>query len=166
MTKRQHSWRGMIGWCLLGLGGPAFAACGISGGGAAISFGGYNPLTFQGKLVSADVDSSGSISVTCTGLTQGVAYTLKLGSGRSNIISARRMGGSAGGADMSYNLYTNAARSVVWGDGSSGSVISGSLGVGTNSNNHAFYGRIPGGQHSVIPGSFSDQLLITLEYAP
>jgi spore coat protein U-like protein len=152
----------LLGWAASG----AFAACGIAGGGASIDFGPYHPLSLPGRLASADVDSTGSVTVSCSGLTQGVNYTLKLDGGRSNSISARRMGGTGGGSDMAYNLYTNATRSLVWGDGSSGSALSGSLGAGTNSHTHTFYGRIPGGQNSVIPGGFSDLLVITLEYSP
>jgi spore coat protein U-like protein len=152
----------LLGWAASG----AFAACGIAGGGASISFGPYHPLTLPGKLSSADVDSTGSVMVSCSGLTQGVSYTLKLGGGRSNNVSARLMGGNGGGSDMRYNLYTNATRNLVWGDGSAGSVLSGSMGAGTNSNTHYFYGRIPGGQNSVRPGGFSDLLVITLEYSP
>jgi spore coat protein U-like protein len=159
--------RAMAACALLGLAtSGAMAACGVAGGGASINFGAYHPLTFAGKLTSADTDSAGSITVTCSGLSQGVNYTLKLDGGHSNSIAARRMGGSAGGAEMGYNLYTNAARNLVWGDGSAGSVLSGSLGTGTNSNTHSFYGRIPGGQNTVRPGSFSDLLVITLEYSP
>lgn len=164
--KRQQRFRSFAGLCLLGLATSAFAACGISGGGASISFGGYNPLSFQGKLVSSNLDSNGTVGVSCNGLVQGVSYTLKLGSGRSNNIAARHLAGSDGGSDLAYNLYTDAGRSLIWGDGSTGSVLSGSLGAGTSSNSHTFYGRIPGGQNSVPPGSFSDQLVITLEYAP
>jgi spore coat protein U-like protein len=155
-----------LSWLLGSMGSSALAACGIAGGGAAISFGAYHPLTLPGKLSSADVDSTGSVTVSCSGLAQAVSYTLKLGGGRSNNVSARLMGAGGGGSDMRYNLYVNAAHSLVWGDGTAGSAVTGSIGAGSNSNTHYFYGRIPGGQNSVRPGAFSDLLVITLEYAP
>jgi spore coat protein U-like protein len=144
----------------------AFAACGIANGPVAVSFGAYNPLTFAGKLTSSDVLTNSTITVSCTGLAQPVNYTLKLSAGRSNSVSTRSMGGTGGGNDMLYNLYTNPTYTAVWGDAGGGSTITGTLGQADGSNNHIVYGRIPGGQNGLRAGSYSDALVITLEYAP
>ena len=148
------------------MGGPALAACGLSNAPLALSFGGYTPLNFAGKLASADAESTGTISISCTGLAQTVGYAIKLSAGRSNNVQLRAMGGTGGGADMAYNLYTNASRTTVWGDGASGTSFTGSIAPTDGPVNHPFYGRVPAGQNALRPGVFTDQLVITLEYSP
>lgn len=144
---------------------PVLAACGISNAPIGMSFGSYTPITFPGKIASAHVDSTGTVSVGCTGLAQSTTYALKLNAGGSNSINSRAMARSAGGSTMAYNLYIDAARSTVWGDSINGATFTGTL-TTDGTVNHTFYGRVPAGQSSVMPGSYSDQLVITLEYSP
>lgn len=146
--------------------GQALSACGIANAPVNLSFGAYSPITFPGKVVSANADSTGSVSISCSGLAQAVSYALKLSAGRSNSILARSMGGTGGGADMTYNLYTNASRTTVWGDGASGASFAGSIAPTDGPVNHIFYGRVPAGQSALRAGTFTDQLVITLEYSP
>jgi spore coat protein U-like protein len=156
--------------CLaIALGGiciPAWPACGIANDPATLNFGPYTPITFPGKLTSATADSTGTISITCAGLTQPISYTLKASAGRSNYVALRSMGGTGGGADMVYNLYTDASRTTVWGDGASGTSFSGSIAPTDGPVSHTFYGRVPAGQSALRAGIFTDQLVITLEYSP
>jgi spore coat protein U-like protein len=142
------------------------AACALSGGAGNLSFGAYAPLVFPGKSASAHADSTGTVTVSCTGLTQSVTYTLKLGGGQSNDVFVRSMTGTAGGADMRYGIFVDANRSVVWGDGVSAGSFQGSIAAPGGTVSHTFYARAPGGQSSLRPGSYADQLLITLEYLP
>ena len=145
---------------------PAMAACGIANDPVAIGFGPYTPITFAGKVVSGHVDSDATVSVSCTELTQAVTYALKLDGGSASSINARAMARSGGGSAMAYNLYVDASRTTVWGDGNNGSTFGASLSATDTSRSHTFYGRIPAGQSSVMPGSYSDILVITLEYNP
>ena len=73
---------------------------------------------------------------------------------------------------LGYNVFTDPARTQVWGSGSGGTVIaSGAMtvgpgvgnGNGTLSVTHTLYGRIPQLQDA-LPGSYSDTLLLTLTY--
>jgi spore coat protein U-like protein len=67
----------------------------------------------------------------------------------------------SGNAVLEYNLYTSAARTVVWGDGSGGSHV---MSAGKNqSTNLAIFGNIPEGQDPEV-GSYADTILISVEF--
>ncbi len=162
----RAGFRAGVAMALSMMASQALCACGIANAPVNLSFGAYTPLTFPGKVASADADSSGAVSITCSGLAQAVSYALKLSAGRSNNIQARSMGGTGGGADMTYNLFTNASRTTVWGDGASGTSFAGSIAPTDGPVSHTFYGRVPAGQNALRAGTFTDQLVITLEYSP
>lgn len=146
--------------------GPVLAACGIANSPITLSFGSYTPITFAGKIASSNVDSSGLVSISCAAMAQSVTYALKLDGGSSTSVNARSMPRAGGGSSMGYNVYTDAARTVIWGDGTNGATFSGTVSAGGGTVEHTFYGRIPAGQSTVKPGTYSDQLVITLEYSP
>lgn len=153
---------------LLAAAGPAQAgSCTVSSSGMA--FGAYQPLTFAGKLTSVDVTSNASISVVCTGIASGGAYSIALGpstTGSGDRISTRYLGNSNGGDDMSFNIYTSASYLTVWGNGTTGGLVGGSIPVGDSNQSQPVYGRIPAGQNTLKAGSFSDSLTMTLTYNP
>lgn len=135
---------------------------------AAISldFANYDPA-----LTGPD-DSVGSVTVTCRHVAAGatrVNYRVTLSNGTTGTSpSTRQM--AAGKSRLGYNVFTDPARSQVWGTGSSGTVIaSGSVtigpgnGNGTRSFTHPVYGRIPQLQDAV-PGIYTDTLIVTLTY--
>jgi spore coat protein U-like protein len=71
-----------------------------------------------------------------------------------------------GGNSMQYNLYTNAARTQVWGDGTGGTAkVSDSqlVVVGTSQYSYTAYGRIPALQN-LGPGTYTDTITVTLNY--
>ncbi|MBC7548095.1 MAG: spore coat protein U domain-containing protein [Polaromonas sp.] len=150
--------------------GHAWSACAVSSPG--VSFGSYQPLTFPGKLTSADVLSTGTVSITCSVIVSLSSYTVALGAssaGTGDRISIRYLSNSNGGADMAFNLYTDANRSIVWGNGTTGSVITGSLPiitVGSQTQTFTVYGKIPAGQNTLKSGSFSGAMTVTLTYNP
>ena len=121
---------------------------------SAIDFGDVNPLS------GSNVDGTGGISVTCTSGT-GWTATAGVGSGSGATFASRRM--TAGSDLLSYNLYTNAGRTTVWGDGS------GSTGTLTGTGNGAvqavtIYGRVGSGQTTVPPGDYTDDVSVTVTY--
>lgn len=151
------------------LAGPAQGAgCTVSSPG--LAFGAYQPLTFAGKLSSTAVTSDASVNVACTGITGGGAYTITLGpsiAGGGDRIGIRYMGNATGGPDMAFNVYLDPNFTTVWGDGiTAGSVISGSIPPGDSNQSHTVYGRIPGGQNTLMPGNYSGALTITISYNP
>ena len=153
---------------------PAWAGCSVSSSG--LSFGLYQPMTFAGQLTSADVLSTGTISISCNNMPSPGSYTLALGAsansagaGASDGISTRYLANSNGGANMVFNVYTDARRSIVWGNGNIGALVSGSLPIvtlGSYTDNVTVYGKIPAGQNTLNAGIFSGSVTVTLTYNP
>jgi spore coat protein U-like protein len=142
----------------------AGADCNITA--VSLNFGVYDPA-----LASPD-DAAGTVTVTCAYTPPGatrVAYSILLSGGmNSPVATDRRM--AAGTATLGYNVYLDAARSQVWGNGFGGTVIaSGTMtlgpgqGNGTRTQVHPVYGRIPGLQDAV-PGTYVDTLVLSLNY--
>lgn len=135
----------------------AWANCTISA--MPVGFGLYNPLTPTPNV------ATGTVTMTCTvliGLFE--SWTIALSPGNSNNFTTRTM--LNGSSPLSYNLYTTAAYSNVWGDGSgSTTVISGNalLSIGTSVYPYTVYGRIPAGQDSAA-GTFMDTIVVTLNF--
>lgn len=119
-----------------------------------VAFGTVDPLS------GANTDSTGGISVTCT---NGTAWTAAggAGSGTGATFANRLMG--SGSNTLAYSLYTNSGRSTVWGDGTSSTATIGNTGTGT-AQNITIFGRVPSGQTSAPPGSYSDTVAVTVSY--
>lgn len=140
---------------------PAHAGCTVSSSGMA--FGVYQPLSLAGKLNSAAVNSTATVSVSCDRESGLHGYTLKLDpSTAGNSTYPRFMSNTSGGDPMVFNVYTDATYLTVWGDGSTGSLITHGPLNGTFG--HTVYGRIPAGQNTLKAGSFSSSLTITVTY--
>ena len=146
------------------------ATCTVSSTGMA--FGTYQPLAFAGKLISADITSNADVRVTCSGLLATGSYTISVGPsmyGTGNLISTRYLKNTtSGGAYMAYNIFTESAYTTIWGNGSTGSMVTGTsaLILGTSTTNHVVYGKVPAGQSTLKAGNFSDALTMTLTYNP
>ena len=119
-----------------------------------VAFGTVNPIS------GSNVDASGGITVTCTNGTDWDA-SAGVGAGSGASYAARRM--TAGTDLLNYNLYTNAARTTVWGDGSGTTALVSNSGTGV-AQNVTIYGRVGSGQTSVPPGSYSDTVSVTVTY--
>ena len=121
----------------------------------AVSFGNVNVLS------GSNVDATGGISVTCTSGTAWAA-SADAGGGTGATISDRKM--TSGSNLLSYDLYTDSARTTIWGDGTTGN---GSTITGTGSGSaqaSTIYARVPSGQTSVPAGSYSDSVTVTVTY--
>ena len=124
------------------------------------------PLAFGNYVPSqaGDVDTTSTIRVDCSsGLPQAIAYSIALSTGSSGSYANRTLG--MGTDRLNYNLYTDANRSTVWGDGSGGTlVVAGALALPAQASaTQPVYGRLPGLQ-LVRPGSFADLLMVTVTY--
>jgi spore coat protein U domain-containing protein, fimbrial subunit CupE1/2/3/6 len=119
-----------------------------------IDFGDVNPIS------GSNYDSTGAIHVTCTSGT-GWTATAGIGSGSGASFASRRM--TAGSDLLSYNLYTNAGRTIVWGDDSG--TTDPLTGTGNGSaQNVTVYGRVGSGQTTLPPGDYSDTVSVTVTY--
>ena len=146
------------------------ATCTVSSTG--MSFGAYQPLTVAGNLTSVDKTSTADVKVVCTGILAQGGYTISLGQsmyGTGNLISMRYLSNTTnGGAYMAYNIFTKSTYTTIWGNGTTGSLVTGTSALvpGTSTNNHTVYGKVPAGQNTLKAGSFSDALTMTLTYSP
>lgn len=123
-----------------------------------VAFGSYSPIE------SSPRDSTGLISISCTAElpVESVSYTVSI-SASSTGFDPRGM--SDGGNVLNYNLYLDAQRTTIWGDGTAGTAtVSGSLTPPVASAaTHVVYGRVPQGQ-AVSPGSYADMLVVSLDF--
>jgi len=139
--------------CLL-LAGEAGAACTVSATG--VNFGAYD------VFVAAPLDSTGTVTVTCDQAPP-IDVVIAIGpSGTSGGFIARQMRSASSPDRLDYNLFTNAGRSTVWGDGAAGTSTVFLKNVKKNRPAvTTIYGRIPAGQN-VSVGSYSDSLTVTI----
>ena len=133
--------------------------CTVSAGG--VAFGVYDPLGV------APLDSTGAIQVTCTSQSPPrVTYEIQLDPGQAGSYMPRAMAGGA--SQLVYNLYIDAARSAVWGDGSGGTgVVTADYNLtppgSTQTDTYTVYGRVPAGQ-VVSVGNYMDTITVTLVF--
>lgn len=132
-----------------------------------MAFGAYQPLTFLGKLTSLDRDSTAEITVVCTDIQDGGTYSLGLGEMGGGITNRSLSHLTAPESPaMNFNIFIDVDRTVVWGNGTTGATISGSMPTQDINESHTVYGRIPQGQHSLRAGQYTGQGTVTITYAP
>jgi spore coat protein U-like protein len=120
----------------------------------AVAFGAYNVFT------TAPVDSTGSVRFNCNGGAANVQVTLSRG--QSGTYAQRTL--RRGTESLGYNLFLDANRSAVWGDGSGGSQSY----VAANPPNNTdvtvtMYGRVPAGQ-DISAGAYADTVSVTINF--
>lgn len=125
-----------------------------------ITFGAYDPVVAN---KTTPKDANGTVTVACT---DGAVTTIGMNqgtnpSGTSTAAAPdRRM--SSGTDYISFGLYQDAPRSVLWSDvGTPGVVSYTSTGVAPTTIN--IYGRIPAGQ-DVSVGSYTDTVTATISF--
>ncbi|MDX2232893.1 MAG: spore coat U domain-containing protein [Hyphomonadaceae bacterium] len=136
----------------------ALCLCTCSVSATDVSFGAIDPVA------SSTVDGAGVVSVTCSPLAVLASYEVRLSTGVSGVYTARTM--RSGANALSYNLFTDAGRTQIWGDGSGGTdtrTASYILTVGNATRTYTMYARAP----SVAlarPGAYSDTVTVTVVY--
>lgn len=113
-----------------------------------VAFGTYDPFS------SAPLDSTGSISVTCSSST---SYTIALSAGQGSF-ATRTL--TSGVHPLAYNLYTDVLRTTVWGDGSGPTATVAGSGTSASFN---VYGRVPALQNAYV-GSYADTIVVTVNF--
>lgn len=123
-------------------------SCAVSA--ADLAFGTYDAAS------ATDATATSTVTVTCSLLTP---YTISLDTGTHAAGSTRRMG--SGASRLSYEIYRDVTMSNIFG------TVAASLGVSGIGTGAAvptvIYGKIPKNQ-AVIPGSYSDQVTVTVDY--
>jgi len=120
----------------------------------ALAFGSVDTIS------GSNVDSTGSLSIVCTNGTTWAA-SAGVGAGSGATYANRRM--TSGGNLLNYNIYTTAARTTVWGNGTSGTGTIPGTGTGLTQS-VTVYGRVNSGQTSVPVGSYVDTVAVTVTY--
>ena len=116
-----------------------------------------NPLAF-GTYSSSQLDAATTIGVNCTNTTT-YSVSLDTGSGTGATVAQRKM--SNGAQTLTYTVYSDSARSALWGTTVNTNTVAG---TGTGSSQLLnVYGRIPAGQLPT-PGAYSDTLTATITY--
>jgi spore coat protein U-like protein len=119
-----------------------------------VAFGAYDPTS------STPTDGVGTIKISCDKAP--ALKPITISAGGSGIFTNRVM--KSGSWNLNYNLYTSAARTLIWGSGTGGT---GSVNYGGSGTGPAYtitvYGRIPASQN-VGAGSYSDSLIVTISF--
>jgi spore coat protein U-like protein len=123
-----------------------------------MSFGSFSPL-------SGPVDAVGSIDVDCIGLTTSLdTISIELSAGLSGSYAPRQL--RSGASTLAYNLYSDPARTIVWGDGAQGSsprVVQNQLSLLLWTSTAPVYGRVHASPLAA-PGVYSDTIIVTVEW--
>ena len=127
-------------------------ACTISA--TSVNFGSYN--VFNGS----PTDSTGTVTYRCNGSAHNI--TIGLTQGASASFNQRQM--QKGSESLTYNLFVDASRTNIWGDGTSGTSVYSIGNPPNNTNvNLTVYGRVTAGQ-DVSAGSFSDTVTAVINF--
>ncbi len=131
----------------------ATAACSVAT--TAVNFGSYNTLS------ASPLDATGTITVTCSPTA---TVTIAIGpSPHSGGFNPRKMKLTTGSEFLNYNFYTDVNRTIIWGNGSSGT---GTLNARVQKNFpvvSTVYGRIPPLQ-DVVSGPYNETLVVTITW--
>lgn len=121
-----------------------------------------SPVTFVGYdvLSASPLDIDGSVTYKCL---VSLSITIDISAGGSHVVSQRQMARTGGGTALNYNLFVDAARTQVWGDGTGATGHYGPV-IGVLADfTVPIYGRIPARQ-DVQSGSFTDTVVVTLNF--
>jgi spore coat protein U-like protein len=122
---------------------------------SSVRFGSYDVFDVQ------PLDSTGVIEFRCTSVASGDMLSMQLNRGESNSFLPRAM--KHRGARFEYNLYLDAARTIVWGDGTAGTSAYTARPIENQTVSVPIYARIPPRQNVEI-GSYSDSIVLTILY--
>lgn len=120
-----------------------------------LAFGVYTPSL-------GDIDQTSAIDVACTA---GVNYDVNLNGGGSGDPQNRAMAGPVG-SSIDYQLYTDAARTNVWDDGTTSNQTGVGAGLGNPATTYTVYGRLldSGASLAAVDGAYSDIITVSVEW--
>ena len=124
----------------------AEANCTIST--TSVAFGSYDVFSATPR------DANGTVQIDCTP-RENIQVTLS--SGSSSVFNPRTL--RSGSNILNYNLFRNAARTQIWGDGSAGTSTSSANNV--RNTTLTVYGRVPAAQDAAV-GNYADTIVATV----
>jgi spore coat protein U-like protein len=145
--RRAFSCRSVLTGALLFVASvPCMAACTVTS--TSLTFSPYDVFS------TLNDDITGTVTIRCR---PQAAYTLSLSTGAGTFASRTLKNGTF---TLGYNLYTDATRQTLWGDGTGGTAtISGDARDAT----HTVYGRISARQNARF-GNYTDTIIVTITY--
>lgn len=155
--KRRLQWLLPLGLLALPLSAHALlATCTVSATG----------ITFPAYVSpgGSNADSTGDVAVTCTALVVGIgSYTIALNAGSGTFVNRTLKSGANA---LTYNIYTDSARSIIWGDGTGTTQTESDsylILLTPTTRHYTPYGRIPGAQNKPA-GTYTDTVTVTITY--
>ena len=136
----------------LSVSGTVVANCNLST--ASLDFGSSIDV-----LSGANVETTATVAVTCT---SGTAYDIGLDKGTHGTTVTDRKMKDAGTNNLNYQLFSNSGRTANWGETVETDTVEGT-GNGVEQS-LTVYARIPSGQATVPPGSYSDTVTVKVTY--
>jgi spore coat protein U-like protein len=138
---------------LLSVTGTADAALRCRVNTVPMAFGVYSPLA------AGPLDTTGTVTARCQGGTGLIRF--QLSAGNSGNAGARLL--FNGSTQLPYNIYLDAPRTRIWGDGSGGTSDAVRIQTRRGRTEHSVtaYGRIPAGQDATV-GLYSDDIVVTV----
>lgn len=132
------------------------------------------PLNFGLYTFTTPLDGAASLTVGCRLINMApgrvINYTIRLSSGPGSFLARQMNHLTLPGEVLTYNLYRDAARSLVWGDGTAGTVVVTGQFVFPPANQETvpaipIYGRIPANQN-VAAGAYQtiSPVTVIVEY--
>lgn len=137
-----------------GVSGTIAANCSIAS--STLSFGGYDPLIAN---ASAPLNATGAVLVSCTRGSTGVTISLSNGSNPTHASGTTRAMSDGGTNYLSYELYSDSARTTVWNATNTVSYSPTSMAQSSL----VVYGQVPAGQNAVV-ASYSDSVTATVNF--
>jgi spore coat protein U-like protein len=122
---------------------------------SSVRFGAYDVFD------AAPLDSTGLVAFRCSSVATGDVVSIQLNRGGSSTFFPRAM--TRRGMRFEYNLFLDAARTIVWGDGTSGTASYTVHPAEGQPISVPIYGRITPRQN-VEAGAYNDVVVLTVNY--
>lgn len=119
-----------------------------------LNFGAYNPA-------AGALDAASTITAACTAGTQ-YEIGLSAGNGTPTTTTRAMTGDDGAGTQLDYELYSDAPRTVIWGEIVGTDTVTQSALTG-GALHYAVYGRIPASQY-VPAANYVDTVTVTVNY--
>ena len=151
-------------WVKPALAGSATSNISLSASVPAVCTISTSPVAFGAYDTDSGTTSATGIQLNCT---NGATATITLGqganadSGSSDAAPLRRLSNGSG-SYLSYQLYQDGGRSIIWGNTAGTGVSYTGLGY-SDSATIAYYAKIPAGQNATV-GNYTDTVVATVTY--
>jgi spore coat protein U-like protein len=117
-----------------------------------VAFGTYDVFS-----PNANYNGVGILNIDCRGSSGTIIVTLSTGQSHDHATRVMKSGANT----LNYDLFTNSARTVIWGDGSGGTST---MRIPRNTTSTlSIYGGIPAGQ-DVATGVYTDSIIVTVTF--